>query len=90
MHSDGALEVERREYMFEHPSQWTHFDGTGGYRDDALYDLDYRAPKQQGSGRRWCYLPWTSKQEESCRPLSLIVKLKVRKKDDNVGVAWEQ
>ena len=77
VHSDGALKVERRENMFLHQSQWTHYDGNGEYRDDERYFLDDRAPKQQASGRRWSYLPWTSGQEESCR---MLVKLKVNLK----------
>lgn len=77
VHSDGALRVERRENMFLHASQWTHYDGNGEYRDDERYVLDDHAPKQQASSRRWSYLSWTREQEESCR---LLVKLKVNLK----------
>ncbi|CAE7206375.1 hypothetical protein P3342_011407 [Pyrenophora teres f. teres] len=77
VHSDGALKVERRENMFMHDSQWTHYDGYGEYRDDEHYVMDDRAPKQQGRSRRWSYLPWTNEQDESCR---LLVKLKVNLK----------
>ncbi|EDU50101.1 hypothetical protein PtrSN002B_011364 [Pyrenophora tritici-repentis] len=77
VHSDGALKVEPRENMFIHDSQWTHYDGYGQYRDDELYFMDDRAPKQQGRSRRWSYLPWTNEQAESC---SQVVKLKVNLK----------
>ena len=67
MHSNGALRIEQRENFFQHASQWTHYDGYGGYRDDANVVGDFAAPKDQARGRRWSYLPWTKEQEESCR-----------------------
>ncbi|RMZ72257.1 hypothetical protein GMOD_00007269 [Pyrenophora seminiperda CCB06] len=77
VHSNGALKVERREEMFLDESQWTHYDGNGESRDDEHYVPDDRAPKQQGSSRRWSYLPWTSEQEESCK---LLIRLKINLK----------
>jgi hypothetical protein len=77
VHSSGALKVESRENMFMHESQITHFDGTGGYVLDAVHSYDERAPKQQGPGRRWSYVPWTREQEESYGKKKLVVKLKV-------------
>lgn len=78
VHSNGALIVEAREnfFYYSHPSQWTHFDGYGRYREDEPYVCDESAPKDQGKGRRWSYLPWTTEQEKSCRPVML--KLGVR------------
>jgi hypothetical protein len=77
VHSNGALKVENRENMFMHESQITHFDGTGGYVFDAVHSYDERAPKQQGPGRRWSYVPWTREQEDSYAKKKLLVKLKV-------------
>ncbi|CAO2657304.1 Nn.00g034300.m01.CDS01 [Neocucurbitaria sp. VM-36] len=74
VHSDGALKVEPRENFFMHSSQWTHFDGYGGYRLDEPQVVDDTAPKEQGPGRRWAYLPWTKEQEESCKPLKLDLR----------------
>lgn len=76
VYSNGALVVEPRGSQSMHPSQWTHFDGRGRYRND-----DPRLPneallKQQGPGRRWSYLPWTEEQEDTCKT-RLVVKLKV-------------
>ncbi|KAI8937691.1 hypothetical protein NX059_005392 [Plenodomus lindquistii] len=76
VHSNGALTIELRGPFFMHASQWTHFNGCGGYQLDALQSFDETAPKQQGPGRRWSYLPWTEEQEKSCR-VELVVKLKV-------------
>jgi hypothetical protein len=67
VHSDGALKVEAREKFFQHASQWTHYDGRGGYVDDRNVVLDFLAPKDQARERRWSYVPWTRTQEESCR-----------------------
>ncbi|KAF2819977.1 hypothetical protein CC86DRAFT_398232 [Ophiobolus disseminans] len=86
VHSDGALKVEPREEFFQHASQWTHYDGVGGYRDDANLVGSFDAQKDQSIGRRWSYLPWTKEQEESCRGEEDVVsadekrvlKLKVR------------
>jgi hypothetical protein len=75
VHSDGALTIEPREDFFMHESQWTHFNGQGGYVADVRYVPDFAAPKDQGKGRRWSAIPWTTEMEESCR---LVVKLKVR------------
>ena len=80
MHSDGALTVERRDEMSKDYIQWTHHGGKGEHRDDAVYATDGDAPKPQGPARRWSYVPWTSAQEESCKPPSLVVKLKVNLK----------
>ncbi|KAF2132411.1 hypothetical protein P153DRAFT_429552 [Dothidotthia symphoricarpi CBS 119687] len=76
VHSNGMLTVETREDFFyrSHPSQWTHFNGYGGYRNDDPYVCDMTAPKDQGKGRRWSYVPWTREQEESCRPATLKLK----------------
>ena len=79
VHFDGALKVEHRENMFIHSSQWTHFNGRWEYEDDTNYLPDERAPKRQGKGRRWTYLPWTREQEESCEH-TMVVKLKVSPK----------
>ncbi|KAH9863206.1 hypothetical protein IAQ61_009483 [Plenodomus lingam] len=59
-----------------HASQWTHFNGRGGYEVDALQNFEEGAPRQQGPGRRWSYLPWTEEQAESCR-MELLVRLRV-------------
>ncbi|KAJ4374198.1 hypothetical protein N0V83_002939 [Neocucurbitaria cava] len=80
IHSDGALKVELRENLFMHPSQWTHFDGYGGYRLDEPQIVDERAPKEQGPGRRWSYLPWTKEQEESCEPFKLDLRPLAKRK----------
>jgi hypothetical protein len=63
--------------MFKHESQITHVDGTGGYVFDAVHSYDERAPKQQGPGRRWSYVPWTKAQEQSYGNARLVLKLKV-------------
>jgi hypothetical protein len=75
VHSNGALKIEPREDFFMHESQWTHFNGQGGYVADVRYVPDFGAPKDQATGRRWSYIPWTREMEESCR---LVVKFKVR------------
>jgi hypothetical protein len=80
VHSNGALKVERRENMFMHESQITHFDGTGEYCFDTVHSYDERAPKQQGPGRRWSYVPWTGAQEDNYAKVKLVVKLKVNTK----------
>ncbi|KAF1940495.1 hypothetical protein EJ02DRAFT_229007 [Clathrospora elynae] len=85
VHSTGALKVEPRENMFSHHSQWTHFDGTGGYIQDTVHSFDELAPKEQGLGRRWSYAPWTSEQEESCKRATLMVKLKYKRKHGDAG-----
>ncbi|KAF1913596.1 hypothetical protein BDU57DRAFT_404914, partial [Ampelomyces quisqualis] len=74
VHSNGALEIESREDYFLHDSQWSHFDGKGGYRMDWPYVPDMNVVKDQSRGRRWAHLPWTSEMEESCRR---VVRLKV-------------
>lgn len=76
VHSNGALVIEPRFEYFLHPSQWTHFSGTGGYLSDARYVPDPEVVKEQSMGRRWSWVPWTTEQEESC--CGLLVKLKVR------------
>ncbi|KAH6538279.1 hypothetical protein HBI81_056180 [Parastagonospora nodorum] len=73
VHSSGRLAIEPREDFFLHSSQWTHFDGHGGYALDGGYVPDLEAPKEQGKGRRWCWVPWTGEMETSCR---LVVKLR--------------
>lgn len=73
VHSSGRLAIEPREEFFMHSSQWTHFDGYGGYALNGEYLPDLEAPKEQGSGRRWCWVPWTGEMERSCR---LMVKLR--------------
>ncbi|KAF2856930.1 hypothetical protein T440DRAFT_524813 [Plenodomus tracheiphilus IPT5] len=85
--SNGALSIEPRGPFFMHASQWTHFNGNGGYRLDRQQNFDERALKQQGAGRKWSFLPWTGEQEESCRA-QLVVRLKVggvgRKKENKL------
>lgn len=81
MHSDGSLKVEPRENYFMHTGQWTHFDGYGGYRLDERQVVDEAAPKQQGRGRRWSYLPWTREQEESCRPFMIDLRPLARRRE---------
>lgn len=76
VHSNGALMIEQREEYFFHSSQWTYFSGTGEYVSDSRYVPDPEVPMEQGPGRRWCHVPWTTEQEESC--CGLLVKLKVR------------
>lgn len=76
VHSNGALVVEPRGPLSMHSSQWTHFDGHGRYRNDDPRLSNEALPKQQGSGRRWSYLPWTEEQEDTCKA-RLVVKLKV-------------
>ncbi|CBX94821.1 hypothetical protein LEMA_P118240.1 [Plenodomus lingam JN3] len=76
VHSTGALTIEPRAPFFMHASQWTHFNGRGGYEVDALQNFEEGAPRQQGPGRRWSYLPWTEEQAESCR-MELLVRLRV-------------
>jgi hypothetical protein len=80
VHSDGALEIERRDEISRGHLQWTHNDGKGGSRKHAMYAANGGTPKQQGPARRWSYVPWTSAQEESCKPASLVVTLKVNLK----------
>lgn len=66
VHSNGALKVEQREIFFQHASQWTHYDGRGGYTDDRDIVGELGAPKDQRVGRRWSWLPWTGGMEGSC------------------------
>ena len=79
--SDGALTVEPRENFSMHTSQWTHFDGYGGYRLDDQQVVDDTVLKEQGPGRRWSYLPWTREQEESCRPLRIDLRSSAKRKE---------
>jgi hypothetical protein len=79
VHSNGTLKIESREDFFMHESQWTHFNGQGGYVADARYVPDFAAPKDQGKGRRWSAIPWTTEMEESCR---LVVRVKVRVREE--------
>jgi hypothetical protein len=83
VYSNDALKVERRENMFMHESQITHFNGTGEYCFDTVHSYDERAPKQQGPGKRWIYVPWTEAQEDSYAKVKLVVKLQV---DTNAGL----
>ncbi|KAF1841672.1 uncharacterized protein K460DRAFT_409130 [Cucurbitaria berberidis CBS 394.84] len=86
VHSDGTLKVEPLEKLFIHTSQWTHFDGYGGYQLDEPRAVDNTAPKTQGSGRRWSYLPWTREQSESCKPLRIDLRpLAKRLENDATG-----
>lgn len=63
------------EPFYHHSSQWTHFDGYGGYQDDYWYNADPDAPtKYQSKGRRWSYLPWTREQESSCKTFKVKLK----------------
>jgi hypothetical protein len=71
VHSSAELKIELRENFFLHESQWTHYDRKGGYVSDRRYVPDLGAPKDQGMGRRWSHLRWTSVMEESCRELKL-------------------
>lgn len=52
VHSSGELKIELRENFFLRESQWTHYDGKGGYASDGRYVPDLSAPKDQGKGRR--------------------------------------
>ncbi len=72
--SDGKIAVEPRDQFFMHESQWTHFDGYGEYRLDEPQIVDETAPKEQGPGRRWSYLPWTKEQEKSCAPMMIDLR----------------
>lgn len=72
VHSNGALKVTESAPFYWHASQWTHYDGYGGYIDDYWYTGDLDATlKFQGIGRRWSHLPWTTAQEKSCRTLKV-------------------
>jgi hypothetical protein len=77
VHSDGALEIERRDEISYDHIQWMHCDGKGESRNDAVCAANGGVPKLQGPARRWSYVPWTSAQEKSCKPASLVVKLKI-------------
>jgi hypothetical protein len=44
------------------------------------YVPDFAAPREQGAGRRWSWVPWTEEMEESCRGL------KVRLRGWNLGI----
>jgi hypothetical protein len=74
VHSNGRLAIEPRGEYFLHESQFTHFNGTGGYTADVHYLPDMGCPKDQSKGRRWSWVPWTREMEDSCQ---LVVKLKV-------------
>jgi hypothetical protein len=76
VHSDGRLAIEKREEHFQHPSQWTCFDGKGAYVDDKRYVPDMEAPREQGRGKRWCWVPWTGEMEGICGETGLKVKLR--------------
>ncbi|CAN9294849.1 unnamed protein product [Alternaria alternata] len=80
VHSDVALIVERKDEMHKHHIKWTLSDGKTENGDDSGYDVVSDSLKQQGPARRWTYVPWTSEQDESCKRLSLVVKLKVNHK----------
>jgi hypothetical protein len=100
VYSNGRLVIEKRGDYFLHSSQWTCFNGKGGYADDTRYVPDMDAPREQGRGRRWCWLPWTEEMEGSCGGTGLKIRLrgwnsamveeggeeKVKKKDDGDGV----
>jgi hypothetical protein len=90
VHDNGVIKVERGEDLFELLGQRTYFDGTGVCREDAVYDVDCRVPKQQGPGRRWSYLPWMSEQEESCKPPKLIIKLRLKGEESARGEGVEE
>lgn len=46
-----------------HDSQWSHFDGTGGYTMDWPYVPDVDVVKEQGMGRKWAWVEWTESME---------------------------
>ena len=95
MHSDGALTIERKDEMPKHHIKWTLSDGKTENGGDSGYDAVSNSLNQQGPARRWTYVPWTSEQDESCKCLSLVVKLKVNNKrkyettreDETTGIA---
>ncbi|KAH8639232.1 hypothetical protein IG631_07002 [Alternaria alternata] len=66
--------------MHKHHIKWTLSDGKTENGGDSGYDVVSGSLKQQGLARRWTYVPWTSEQDESCKWLSLVVKLKVNHK----------
>ncbi|KAF2817232.1 uncharacterized protein BDZ99DRAFT_363759, partial [Mytilinidion resinicola] len=66
VHSSGSLRVESKDYYYGYHRQMMRVDGTG----ERVVDENYDASQQlrfEGAGRRWCHLPWTPEQEESCR-----------------------
>ncbi|CAN9296261.1 unnamed protein product [Alternaria alternata] len=95
VHSDGALTIERKDEMPKHHIKWTLSDGKTENGGDSGYDAVSNSLNQQGPARRWTYVPWTSEQDESCKRLSLVVKLKVNHKrkyettreDETTGIA---
>jgi hypothetical protein len=74
VHSSGELKVELRENFFFHDSQWTHFNGTGGYQADEEYVPDFAATRDQSAGRRWSWVPWTREMENSCGVLKIRLR----------------
>jgi hypothetical protein len=80
VHSDGALTIEREDEIPKGNIQWPHYDGKGESKSDVVYAAQGGKPKQQGPGRRWSYVPWTSAQEESCKQLSLVISPRVNLK----------
>ncbi|CAN9293441.1 unnamed protein product [Alternaria alternata] len=90
----GAL-CERKDEMPKHHIKWTLSDGKTENGGDSGYDAVSNSLNQQGPARRWTYVPWTSEQDESCKRLSLVVKLKVNHKrkyettreDETTGIA---
>jgi hypothetical protein len=92
VHSNGEVKVEDFEPYYFHESQYTHFNGLGGYVDDRWYGANLDAPvKCQGRNRRWSYVPWTAEQEASCKGFVLDFRVRgrqgrKRKRGDEVDI----
>lgn len=86
VHADGTLSVMLEDQFLEQKIQQLRLDYPGHATGIVSTATRYKMLKPQGPGKRWSYIPWTKKQEESCQPLKLKLRsMKQTAEQENDG-----
>lgn len=71
---DGKLSVMSKDQFLMQKMKQLQLDHPHGSTANFSKVAQYMMLRPQGPGKRWSYVPWTRKQEESCQPQKLSLK----------------